>query len=203
MSFWGHHYVTENTAEGLALETLRWRAFDWDYLKPQSREPPAARRATQVLEVARSEPVALGAGLDPSRKHSSATCPDASPTVRTASFYATNLAIQELLQEAECARFQRPYDLRILDSAASAELNVMHVCGANALFDAFADYLVAAFSWAAGDGNPSLADGHRRTGKAFMGGVPKNFAVLGPHEVAERVRRATREMDRPLAAART
>jgi uroporphyrinogen decarboxylase len=38
LAFWLHNFATENSAEGLADETLRLhRAFDWDFLKPQSR----------------------------------------------------------------------------------------------------------------------------------------------------------------------
>ena len=38
ISFWLHNFATENSAEGLADETLRLaRVFDWDFLKPQSR----------------------------------------------------------------------------------------------------------------------------------------------------------------------
>jgi uroporphyrinogen decarboxylase len=38
LAFWLHNFATENSATGLADETLRLaRAFDWDFLKPQSR----------------------------------------------------------------------------------------------------------------------------------------------------------------------
>src|SRR6266540_5307538 len=38
LAFWLHNFATENSAEGLAQETLRLaKTFDWDYLKPQSR----------------------------------------------------------------------------------------------------------------------------------------------------------------------
>ena len=38
LAFWLHNFATENSAEGLADETLRLaRTFDWDFLKPQSR----------------------------------------------------------------------------------------------------------------------------------------------------------------------
>ena len=38
LAFWLHNFATENSAEGLTAETLRLaNAFDWDYLKPQSR----------------------------------------------------------------------------------------------------------------------------------------------------------------------
>jgi uroporphyrinogen decarboxylase len=38
LAFWLHNFATENSAKGLVDETLRLaRAFDWDFLKPQSR----------------------------------------------------------------------------------------------------------------------------------------------------------------------
>ena len=38
LAFWLHNFATENSAKGLADETLRLaRTFDWDFLKPQSR----------------------------------------------------------------------------------------------------------------------------------------------------------------------
>jgi uroporphyrinogen decarboxylase len=38
LAFWLHNFETENSARGLADETLRLaRTFDWDFLKPQSR----------------------------------------------------------------------------------------------------------------------------------------------------------------------
>ncbi len=38
LAFWLHNFATENSARGLADETLRLaRVFDWDFLKPQSR----------------------------------------------------------------------------------------------------------------------------------------------------------------------
>ncbi|HEY7041140.1 MAG TPA: uroporphyrinogen decarboxylase family protein [Methylomirabilota bacterium] len=38
LAFWLHNFNTENSARGLADETLRLaRTFDWDFLKPQSR----------------------------------------------------------------------------------------------------------------------------------------------------------------------
>jgi uroporphyrinogen decarboxylase len=70
----------------------------------------------------------------------------------------------------------------------------MHVCGQAARFDAFVDYPVAAFSWALGPDNPSLAEGHQRTGKAVMGGLPTDMAVHTPAEVSDRTRAAIDDM---------
>ncbi len=38
LAFWLHNFTSENSAKGLADETIRLaRTFDWDFLKPQSR----------------------------------------------------------------------------------------------------------------------------------------------------------------------
>lgn len=39
-------------------------------------------------------------------------------------FYATNMATRELISAAECRRFQRPYDARILAAAETAPFRV-------------------------------------------------------------------------------
>ena len=39
VSFWLHNFSSEHSAQALADETMRlYRTFDWDFLKPQSRE---------------------------------------------------------------------------------------------------------------------------------------------------------------------
>ena len=275
LAFWMHNFATENSAEGLAGETLRLaRAFDWDYLKPQSRAQcfaemwgltyrPSSERATpftvtrtpvtsaadlarlkpadpragalgeqlqalrairaavgaetpimwtvfspmmvapylvdggrdRALEIARSTPTALEAALDAIAETLAAyvtACLDAGAD---GIFYATNLATRELLRADECKRFQRPYDLRVLGAASAAPFNVMHVCGARIHFGEFADYPVAAFSWALSPGNPTLSEGHRRTGHAVMGGIPAKPAIfsMSPVEIGGRVSAATLE----------
>jgi uroporphyrinogen decarboxylase len=111
-------------------------------------------------------------------------------------FYATNMATRELSTAAECRRFQRPHDLRILGQAQNAPFNVLHVCGTGILFDEFTDYPMAALSWATVPGNPSLKDAHTRTGRAVIGGLPAKpeIRTLAPGEVAARGRRAIAEM---------
>src|SRR3989442_110919 len=86
--------------------------------------------------------------------------------------------------------------LHILGRAENAPFNVLHVCGADILFDEFAGYPAAALSWATLPGNPSLADANRRTGRAVLGGLPAKpvIAALPPAEVDARGRRAIAEM---------
>jgi uroporphyrinogen decarboxylase len=111
-------------------------------------------------------------------------------------FYATNMATMEVSTAAECRRFQRPHDLRILGQVENAPFNLLHVCGAGMLFDEFVDYPATALSWATVPGNPSLSEVHRRTGRAVVGGLPAKPVIKGlsPAEIDARGRRAIAEM---------
>ena len=111
-------------------------------------------------------------------------------------FYATNMATMEFSTAAECRRFQRPHDLRILGHVENAPFNLLHVCGVEILFDEFVDYPATALSWATVPGNPSLSEAHRRTGRAVVGGLPAKPVIKGllPAEIDARGRRAIAEM---------
>ncbi|HSE04844.1 MAG TPA: uroporphyrinogen decarboxylase family protein [Methylomirabilota bacterium] len=276
LAFWLHNFATENSARGLADETLRLaRAFDWDFLKPQSRAQcfaemwgltyaPSGEKATPFRvthapisaaeDLARLPAIdpregALGEQLEALRLIRAAAGPDvpivwtvfAPPMIlpmlarggreqalaflRTAPreaarafdamaetlgayarlcvdagadglFYATNVATRSLMTAEECRRWQRPWDLRILGAVEGAPFNLLHVCGAGILFEEFADYPVAAWSFAAGPGNPTLAAAHAGTGRAVVGGLPAKPEIAGMSEAAlvERAAAATREM---------
>lgn len=276
LGFWLHNFAAENSAEGLADETLRLaRTFDWDYLKPQSRAQgfaemwgltyrPSTDRAREfevthtplagAADVARLTPVdprggALGEQLEAlrlirgrvgaetpimwtvfapimvlpyllrgGRAETLALCGKEPKAIEAGLaaiaetlavyaraclaagadglFYATNVARADALTASECRRFQRPFDLRVLDAVAGAPFNVLHVCGRAIHFDEFADYPVSAFSWALAPDNPSLADGHRRTGRAVVGGLPgkPEIATLSAPALADRARRAIDDM---------
>ncbi len=262
LAFWMHNFATENSADGLAGETLRLaRTFDWDYLKPQSRAQcfaemwglryrASTERATpftvtgaparnaadlarlrpvdprhgalgeqlealrairaavddtpilwtvfspmmvaaylldggreQLLEIARSEPKAVESALDAIAHTLTWYVELAIGAGADGVFYAASLAARGLLGADECRRFQRPYDLRVLDAASRAPFNVMHVCGPDVCFDEFIDYPVTAFSWALVGRNPSLADGRRRTGRAVVGGIPAKPALAAMSSV--------------------
>ncbi|HEV2057657.1 MAG TPA: uroporphyrinogen decarboxylase family protein [Methylomirabilota bacterium] len=259
IAFWLHNFAAENSAEGLAGETLRLaETFDWDYLKPQSRAQcfaemwglryrasreravpftvthapldgeaalaklePAAPLAgalgeqlealrliraavgsdtpiiwtvfsplmvmpflmtggrEQTLSLMRAAPTALEHALDAvavTLRAYAGACLDAGAD---GLFYATNLATRSLMTAAECRRFQRPYDLRVLSAVARAPFNLLHVCGEAAHFDEFLDYPVTAFSWATVPGNPTLAEGQLKTGRAVVGGFPGKPDIAG------------------------
>jgi uroporphyrinogen decarboxylase len=151
----------------------------------------------QALAIAREDPAALEAALAAIAQTLAAYTRLALAAGADGLFYATNVAQRDLLSEAECRRFQRAYDRPVLEAAAAAPFNVLHVCGAGVLFDEFVDYPVQAVSWAQAEGNPSLADGRRRSGRAAMGGLPAKplIATLTPDAVAARARAAVTDMD--------
>ena len=272
VAFWLHNFATENSAKGLADETLRLaRRFDWDYLKPQSRAQcfaemwglaytPSTEKARQytvtrtpiadaaglrALRPADPTTGALGEQLEALRLIRAAVGPDipiiwtvfsplmilpflvqggrdaALALLRSAPretetafgamietlaayaraclavgadglFYATNMATRSLVSAEECRRWQRPYDLRVLEAVNAAPFNLLHVCGTGIHFDEFADYPVTAFSWATVDGNPSLHSVHASTGKAVVGGLPAKpeIASMKAEELVTRARRA-------------
>jgi uroporphyrinogen decarboxylase len=276
LSFWLHNFVAENSAKGLADETLRLaRVFDWDFLKPQSRAQcfaemwgltyrPSTDRAIQysvtqtplagagdaarlspvdprtgalaeqlealarirgavgadtpiiwtvfaptmvlpyllrggreqALAIARAEPKAMDAALTAIAETLAAYARACIEAGADGLFYATNIARADGLTAEECRRFQRPHDLRILAAVENAPFNLLHVCGPAIHFDEFADYPVAAFSWAVGGGNPSLSEVHRRTGRAVVGGLPAKpeIASMRSEQVAARARNAVDEM---------
>ena len=276
LAFWRHDFATENSAKGLAEETLRLaRRFDWDFLKPQSRAQCFAEmwgltyaasgeraRSFAVTHVpvadagdlARLRPAdpqtgALGEQLEALRLIRAAVGPEvpiiwtvfapmmvlpmlcrggrdqALALARSAPretehalgvmtdtlaeyaraclaagadglFYATNVATQSLMTAEECRRWQRPWDLRVLEAVEAAPFNLLHVCGTRIHFDEFADYPVTAFSWAIVPGNPSLDTVHVRTGRAVVGGLPAKpeIASMTADDLVARARRALDEM---------
>ena len=87
-------------------------------------------------------------------------------------FAIVRLARHGYLTREQYARFGRPYDLRVLEAAAGAPLNVLHICGDRVYFDAVTEYPVHALNWnSVLPGNPSFGAGAAATRAAVMGGV--------------------------------
>ena len=151
----------------------------------------------QALEIARTDPAAMEHALGAIAETLSTYARACLEAGADGLFYATNVATRDLMRASECRRFQRPFDLRILESVQGAPFNLLHVCGTGVHFDEFVDYPVTAFSWATVAGNPSLAEGRRRTGRAVVGGLPAKpeIASMKADEVAARARLAMAEMN--------
>ena len=165
----------------------------WTVFSPMMVVPYLLPRGVeQALAIAREDPVALEAALGVIAHTLAGYTRLALAAGADGLFYATNVARRELLTAGECRRFQRPYDLQVLTAAAPGPFNVLHVCGEGVHFDEFVDYPVHAVSWALAQGNPSLAEGRRRTGRAVMGGLPAKpvIATLAPDVLAARAQAA-------------
>ena len=151
----------------------------------------------QALDLLRSAPTAVEAALDAMTDTLSAYGRACLAAGADGLFYATNMATRDLLRPDECRRFQRPYDLRILQMVADAPFNLLHVCGAGILVDEFVDYPTTAWNWAIVRENPSLSAVHHRTGRAVVGGLPAKPTIASTtgQRLAERARAAMREME--------
>jgi uroporphyrinogen decarboxylase len=96
-------------------------------------------------------------------------------------FATVDWATRDLLTPAEYARYARPTDLAVLETAQGATFNVVHVCRRNNLLAELADYPAHAYSWAATEpGNPDLRDGLRAVGGAVAGGIGQEDALQAP-----------------------
>jgi len=170
----------------------------WTVFSPMMVVPYLLPGGTdQALAIARQEPAALEVALGAIAHTLADYTRRALDAGADGLFYATNVARRGLLTAAECRRFQRPYDLQVLTAAAPGPFNVLHVCGADVHFDEFVDYPVSALSWALAAGNPSLAEGRRRSGRAVMGGLPAKpvIATLTAEAVAGHARAAVQALD--------
>lgn len=100
-------------------------------------------------------------------------------------FYAVQHASYLLLSPEEYRTFGRPYDLAILEEAANAWLNILHLHGEAVMFDLFADYPVAVWNWHDRETPPALEEGKEKVRGAVLGGLSRvKTLVLGtPQDV--------------------
>lgn len=101
------------------------------------------------------------------------------------------------ISSEDYARFGEPYDIRVLEQARGAPLNVLHVCRERNHLPKLLDYPVAAFNWdVGGEGNPAFADVLASTPKAVMGGVRVSTMLTGnAADVRAEADKATAETD--------
>ncbi len=107
-------------------------------------------------------------------------------------FYAVQHASYLVLSPEEYRTFGRPYDLTILEEAADAWLNILHLHGEAVMFDLFTDYPVAVWNWHDRETPPSLEEGKQKVRGAVLGGLSRiRTMVLGtPQDVEAEAREA-------------
>lgn len=110
-------------------------------------------------------------------------------------FYATNgWATEGMLTQDQYREFGEQYDLEIIEAIKRrSKLNILHNCGVRIHFDLLSEYPVHALNWAATlEGNPDLAEGKKRSGKAVMGGISEKTVLKNgsPGQVQDEVAKA-------------
>ena len=110
-------------------------------------------------------------------------------------FFATQHATPDELPEEVYRRLGVPYDLKILDSLDDNEgawFTILHLHGANPLFNLANEYSVDAVNWHDRETPPDLAEALGRTQRALAAGIARNgvFAGDDPEAAADEVRDA-------------
>lgn len=113
-------------------------------------------------------------------------------------FYAiSGYASKDALPEAEYRSLVLPTDLSVIERLPEeAWFNVLHLCGSHLHFGLSRDLLLPVVSWSVhNQGNPTLAEGRKISGKAVMGGLGQRASLIygPPPEVEAEARRAVGE----------
>jgi len=98
-------------------------------------------------------------------------------------FYAVQHAQYGTLSEEEFEEFGRAYDFRVLEAASQHWLNMVHLHGAQVMFDKVADYPVGVINWHDRQTEPDLKAAMQRTTAVLCGGLRQwETMVLGTPE---------------------
>jgi uroporphyrinogen decarboxylase len=113
-------------------------------------------------------------------------------------FYAiSGYASRDAMPEALYRQLVLPYDIGVLDQLPrSAWFNTVHLCGSNLNFGVVRDLPAQAVSWSIhNQGNPSLAEGCKISGRPVMGGMSQRSTLIygPPKEIEAEARRAITE----------
>ena len=113
-------------------------------------------------------------------------------------FYAiSGYTSKDAMTESVYRELLLPYDVGVLQQMpAEAWFNVVHLCGSNLNFGLARDLPAQAISWSVhNQGNPSLAEGRKISGRPVMGGLGQRASLLygPPTEVAAEARKAVAE----------
>ncbi len=127
--------------------------------------------AEQLLLQLRRHPNQVHAGLETITRSVIAFIEACKPLGIAGIYYAVQWASYAVLSEAEYREFGEPYDRRILAAAADCWFNMVHLHGADVMFDVVASYPGQALNWHDRETPPSLREGMQRFRGAVCGGL--------------------------------
>jgi uroporphyrinogen decarboxylase len=94
-------------------------------------------------------------------------------------FYAVQHATYRYFDRASYARFGEDFDRRILESALEMWLNVLHLHGADLMFDVVDGYPVQVVNWHDRETKPDLVAGKESVKGAVCGGIRRTTIAYG------------------------
>ncbi len=128
-------------------------------------------------------PDALQAGLKIITETTLRFIEEAKKTGIAGIFYAVQHAQYGLLSLDEFTRFERPYDLQILEASRDLWLNLLHLHGEDLMFDQVLDYPVQVMNWHDRQTPPSLLAAQSMFKGVVCGGLRQwDTMVLGTPE---------------------
>ncbi|MCU0500540.1 MAG: uroporphyrinogen decarboxylase [Anaerolineae bacterium] len=127
--------------------------------------------ADRLLLQVRRNPQQVHAGLETITRSVIAFIEACKPLGIAGIYYAVQWASFALLSEAEYREFGEPYDRRILAAAADCWFNMVHLHGADVMFDLVAQYPAQALNWHDRETSPALGEGMKRFRGAVSGGL--------------------------------
>jgi uroporphyrinogen decarboxylase len=149
-----------------------------------------------IVEHTREHPSAVEGGLMRITEVTGAFAAAALESGADGIFFATQFARRDLWSVDEYRRFGLRYDLRVLESVRGrADLLMLHMCGANPMFDLAPEYQAHVVNWEDRTTAPSLAEALTLLPSgAVCGGVRQQSLVAGtPDDVARDVRWAIQQ----------
>lgn len=127
--------------------------------------------AERLLVHLRQTPDLVQAGLETITRTTIAFVRACKPTGIAGIYYAIQMANYTALSEAEYRAFGEPYDRRILAEVQDCWFNLLHLHGAEGMFDLVAEYPAQALNWHDRESKPSLKEGMARFPGAVCGGL--------------------------------
>jgi len=127
--------------------------------------------ADRLLLQLRRNPREVRAGLETITRSTIAFIEACKPLGIAGIYYAVQWASFAVLSEAEYREFGEPYDRRVLAAAADCWFNMVHLHGAEVMFDLVAQYPSQALNWHDRETSPSLGEGMKRFRGAVSGGL--------------------------------
>ncbi len=131
----------------------------------------------KTIEHLREDPEAVGQGLMTIGKSLANFASHAIDAGASGLFLACSGPEPTMLSQEEYRRFVRPADLVVLEGAAGAPFNLLHVHGTDVYLDLFLDYPANALNWPAHHSDYSILRTSTLTDKCLVAGIDERGPI--------------------------